>query len=146
MLVTYLRRMRNNSLEIRIAGSSCRQQLGEQQLCMCISRQITTKTEKCLISRLLKDVDTSQRLCFSFPGLPYSLWEFNSRKFSNIWLTERDGISAIKFEAGRTNFLNDAFVPVALVGAWAPYHYSKWLRLSDSAMEYTRKIARVTKA
>ena len=30
MLATYMRRMRNNNLEIRIAGSSCRPQLNNK--------------------------------------------------------------------------------------------------------------------
>ena len=30
MLATYMRRMRNNNLEIRVAGSSCRQELAKK--------------------------------------------------------------------------------------------------------------------
>ena len=34
-------------------------------------------------------------------------------KFTNISWTERDGISAIKFEAERIHFLSDVFIAVA---------------------------------
>ena len=34
---------------------------------------------------------------------------------ANIWRTERDEISAIKFEEERLHFLSDVFVAVALV-------------------------------
>ena len=60
------------------------------QLC----RHGTTTTWKCLISRFVEDVNTRQRLSFSFPELRYSLLEFNCRHFASIWRTERDGIRA----------------------------------------------------
>ena len=41
---------------------------------------------------------------FFFPEPRYSLIEFNSQKIPNIWQSERDGISAIKFEAARLHF------------------------------------------
>ena len=46
------------------------------------------------------------------------------KKIANIWRTERDGISAIKFEAVRLHFLSEVFVAVAVavVVAWAPYY------------------------
>ena len=38
MLATYMRRMRNNNLEIRIAGSSCRpQKITENHICEALS-------------------------------------------------------------------------------------------------------------
>ena len=53
-----------------------------------------------------------------FPDVRYSLLEFSSgKKNANIWRIERDGISAIKFEAGRIKFLSDVFVAVAVVAA-----------------------------
>ena len=61
--------------------------LAKQQLCTCITlfftflcRHCATTTWKCLISRFVEDVNTKQRLCFSFPELRYPLSEFNSRK------------------------------------------------------------------
>ena len=53
---------------------------------------------------------------FSFPELQYSTPE----KTANIWRTERDRISAIKFEAARLHFVTDVFVAVAVVVAWFP--------------------------
>ena len=45
----------------------------------------------------------------------YSLLEFISRKkMPTIWRIERDGVSAIKFEAARLHFLNDVFVAAAV--------------------------------
>ena len=59
---------------------------------------------------------TRQQLYFSFPELRCSLLEFNSRKNCQH-LTERDRISAIKFEAARLHFFNDVFVADAVVVA-----------------------------
>ena len=42
---------------------------------------------------------------------------FHPKKHANIWRTERDGISAIKFEAARVHFLSDVFVAVAVLVA-----------------------------
>ena len=90
---------------------------GKQQLCTCItlfctflSRRCTTTTWKCLISRFVEDGNTGQQLSFSFLELWYSPSELNSQKIANIWQTEPDGISAIKFEAARIHFLSDVFV------------------------------------
>ena len=61
--------------------------LAKQQLCTCIKlictflcRHCTTTTWKCLISCFVDDVNSRQRLSFSFPELSYSLLEFNSSK------------------------------------------------------------------
>ena len=61
--------------------------LAKQQLRTCITlfctflcRRCTTTTWKFLISRIVEDVNTRQRLSFSFPELLYTLLEFNSRK------------------------------------------------------------------
>ena len=48
--------------------------------CTFLCRRCTTTTWKCLISRLVEDVNTRQRLSFSFPKLWYSLLKFKSRK------------------------------------------------------------------
>ena len=64
-----------------------RVRLAKQQLCTSITlfctflcRCCTTTTWKCLIWRFVEDVNTRQRLSFSFPELWYSLLEFKSRK------------------------------------------------------------------
>ena len=85
--------------------------LAKQQLCKCITlfctflcRHSTTTAWKCLISRFVENVNTREHLHFSFPELRYSLLELNSTppaKIANIWRTEGDGISAIKFEEAR---------------------------------------------
>ena len=66
---------------------SNRFRLTKHKLCTCITlfctflcRRCTNTTWKCLISRFVEDVNTRQRLCFSFPELWYSLLEFNSSK------------------------------------------------------------------
>ena len=66
-------------------------------------------------------VDRTQRLSSSFPELPYTPLEFNSRKIRQHFtkLTRW-----IKFEAARPHFLSDVFaavaVAVAVVVAGAP--------------------------
>ena len=65
--------------------------LAKQQLYTCITLFCTflcshsmTKMWKCLISRFVANVNTRQRLCFSFPQLRYSPLEFTPRKIANI--------------------------------------------------------------
>ena len=54
-----------------------------------------------------------QLLNFSYPEFRYRFLELNSRKkIVNIWQTERDGISAIKFEAVWLHFLSDVFIAI----------------------------------
>ena len=65
----------------------------------------------------LKSEITRQQLSFSFPELWYSPVEFNSKKFANIWRTERDELSATKFQAAQLHFLSDVLVAVAVVVA-----------------------------
>ena len=103
---------------------SKRSRLTKQQLCTCITlfctflcRRCTTTTWKCLISRFVEDGNTGQQLSFSFVELWYSPSELNCQKIANIWQTERDGISAIKFEAARIHFLSDVFVAFSVVVA-----------------------------
>ena len=62
----------------REGQKSNRFKLTKQQLCKCITllctflcRQFTTSKWKCLISRFVKNVNTRQRLSFSFPALRY---------------------------------------------------------------------------
>ena len=105
--------------------------MAKQQLCTFITifciflcRRCTTATRKCLISRFVDNVN-SRRLYFSFPELCFLSFKIQrQKKIANIWRTERDGISAIKFEAVRLHFLSDVFVAVAVavVVAWAPYY------------------------
>ena len=75
------------------------------------------RCENALISRFVGDVNTRQRLPFSFPELRYGILELNSRENANIWRIERNGISSIKFEAGRLHFFGAVFVAVAVVAA-----------------------------
>ena len=96
--------------------------LAKQQLCTCITlfctflyRHCTTTAWNFLISPFLENMNTRQRLSFSFPELRYSLLEFNSRKIANIWRIERDGISAIKFDVARIYLSSDVLVGVAVV-------------------------------
>ena len=61
-------------------------------------------------------VNGTQRLSFSFPELPYTPLEFNSRKIRQHFakLTRW-----IKFEAARTHSLSDVFEAVAVAVAVA---------------------------
>ena len=122
------RRRRQRQRRQREQQKSNRFILAKQQLCTCItlSRHCTITTWNCLISRFVEDVNTRQRLSFSFPELWNSLYNSTPEKFINIWRIERVGISAIKFEVARIHwesggnqayFLSDVFVAVAMVVA-----------------------------
>ena len=70
----------------RRTAKNNRFRLTKEQHCTCITlfctflcRHCTTTTWKCLISRSVEDVNTTERLSFSFPKLRYSLLEFSSR-------------------------------------------------------------------
>ena len=111
--------------------------LTKQQLCKCITlfctflcRHCTTTTWKYLISRLVEDLKTRQRLYFSFPELLYSLLEFNSpKKFANIWRMERNGIYKSDYVSNRGppfDFkFSDVFVAVAVFVINLPINRSK---------------------
>ena len=111
--------------------------LTKQQLCKCITlfctflcRHCTTTTWKYLISRLVEDLKTRQRLYFSFPELLYSLLEFNSpKKFANIWRIERNGIYKSDYVSNRGppfDFkFSDVFVAVAVFVINLPINRSK---------------------
>ena len=58
--------------------------------------------------------EQKKQLSFSLPELWCSPLEFISKKFANIWRTERDGITAIQFEAAQIHLLNDVFVAVVV--------------------------------
>ena len=80
--------------------------------CTFLNRLCTTTTWKCLISRFLEDPNLSWTLIQSLTiQLQLRI------NFANIWRIKRDGISAIKFEAARIDFLSDVFVAVAVVVA-----------------------------
>ena len=94
--------------------------LAKHQHCTCIRlfctflcRRYTTTTWNFLISRFVENVNTRQRLPFSFSELWYSPLKLISRKIHQHWI-ERNGISAIKFEAERIHFLSDVFVAVVV--------------------------------
>ena len=67
---------------------SNRFKLAKQQRCSCITlfcyaflcRHCTTTTWKFIFSLFVEDVNTRQRLSFSFPVTRYTALEFNSRK------------------------------------------------------------------
>ena len=86
-----------------------------------LCRRCTTTTWNCLISRFVEDGNKRQ-LSFSLPELWCRPSEFISKKFANIWRTERDGTSAIKFEAAQIHFLSDVFVAVVVPST--PYYPS----------------------
>ena len=124
--------------------------MAKQQLCTFITlfcifpcRRCTAATRKSLISRFVDNVN-SRRLYFSFPELWYCLLKFNARKKlpTLFWRTERDGISAIKFEAVRLHFLSEVFVAVAVavVVAWAPYYFfwtmAGYLKKADTGIAH----------
>ena len=79
---------------------------------------------------------TRQQLHFSFPQLWYSLLEFNftPEKIANIWRTELDGISLLKFEATQLYLLSDVFVAVAAPKATttATSTIKKWIRATSN--------------
>ena len=90
--------------------------LAKQQLCTCITlfctflcRHCTTTKWTRLLSSFVEDVNTRQRLSFSFPEPRYSLLEFSSRKNCQK--------NVIKFEAAQLYLLSDVFVVVAFVVA-----------------------------
>ena len=73
-------------------------------------------TWKCLISRLLEDASTRQRLSFSIPELRCRSFLIQlRRKNANNWRIARGATSAIKFEAARIHFSNDVSVAAAVV-------------------------------
>ena len=55
----------------------------------------------------------TRQLSFSFPELRYSPLEINPERIANIWYTERDKVSTIKFEA--VQILNGHFRRPSLV-------------------------------
>ena len=116
-LITELKQRRQRRQRERQKCTGFR--LAKQQLCTCIkllctflNRLCTTTTWKCLISRFLEDPNLSWTLIQSLTiQLQLRI------NFANIWRIKRDGISAIKFEAARIDFLSDVFVAVAVVVA-----------------------------
>ena len=54
---------------------------------------------------------------FFFSWTSIALQNSTPETIANIWRIERDGISAIKFEAARMHFLRDVFAAVAVVVA-----------------------------
>ena len=82
-----------------------------------LCRHRTTTTWNSLISRFVEDVNTRQRLSFSFPEFRYSLLEFNSRHFASIWRTERDGIRATSLFKWRFRVAIAVFVS-SLIGSF----------------------------
>ena len=65
----------------------------------------------------MEGVNIRQRLSFFFLILDTVFKKSTPEKIANIWRTERDGISAIKFEAAQLYLLSDVFAAVAVVVA-----------------------------
>ena len=112
-LITELKQRRQRRQRER--QKCTRFRLAKQQLCTCIAlfctflnRLCTTTTWKCLISRSLEDGN------FSWTLIQY--FRIQLQLQINLPI-RRDGISAIKFEAARIDFLSDVFVAVAVVVA-----------------------------
>ena len=96
---------------------SNRLRLAKQWLGMCLTYFCTfflpsTKMWKCLISRLWRTWTQDHDLLFLFLNFDLSS---TPEKIANIWWTERDGISAIRFEAVRLDCLSDIFIAVAII-------------------------------
>ena len=80
-----------------------------------------------LISRSAEDVNTRQRLSFSFPELWYSLLDFNSRKNCQH-LTNSTRWNKFKFETARIPFLSEVFVAAAvLLGSKGSYIFGYYI-------------------
>ena len=63
----------------------------------------------------MENVNTRQRLSFSFPALRYGLLDSTPEKFANIRQMKGDGVSAINLEAARIDLvLSDDFVAVVV--------------------------------
>ena len=97
----------NDDGDVNENGKKKRFRLTKQQLCKFITlfctflcRHCTTTTWKYLISRLVEDLKTRQRLYFSFPELLYSLLDFNSKKHLPTFdeLNEMEYTRAITFQ------------------------------------------------
>ena len=69
----------------------------QQAFCTFLCRHCTTTTWKCLISRLVVDKNSRQRLSLSFPELRYSLLECQYQYLTN-WTTwnKRDKVWSLR--------------------------------------------------
>ena len=121
--------------------------LAKQQLCTCITlfctfpyRHCTTTTWECQISRLLEDMNTRQRLCFSFPEFRYRLnFQIStSEKIANIFAVERDGKSIIVLIVVLGLASEEFFWPLfPLVNLKLFYYLCSWCRLCARAHFFT---------
>ena len=81
---------------------------------------------------LWKDVNTRQRLSFSFPEHRYSLLEFNSRENCKHLMNWTRWKSAIKFETARLHFLSPLLLSVSTLKHYvhqAHHTKHKWINL-----------------
>ena len=63
-------------------------------------------------------MNTRQQLSFSFPELWLTVFQNSTaNKFANIWRIKWVGISVMKFEVARINFLSDVFVAIVVLVA-----------------------------
>ena len=86
-------------------------------------------TWNCQISHFVKDVNARKWLSFSFPHLQCSLSEFNCRKICQHWQTERNGISAVRFEAAYSLFKWHfrCYIRLFCLSCLLMYDYFSWV-------------------
>ena len=89
-----------------------------RSFCTFLCRHFTTTTWKCLISRFVENVNARLNdflFFFFWTSIPQSFRIQLQKKLPTFWRIERDGISAIKFEAvAWLNVSSDVFVAVAV--------------------------------
>ena len=128
--------------------------LATQQLCTCITLFVhffaaiaRLRRENTWFHVFLGDINTRQRLSFSFPEFWLSPLEFNvKKKNTSIWQIRRDGISAIKFEAARLfkwRFRSKPSPSLLLSSVIMNPHYIcstrlyKWVQLCPSSQAFS---------
>ena len=114
--------------------------LAKQQLCTCITpfnctfvcRHCTTTTWECLISRFVENVNTRQRLPFSFSELWYTPLEFNSRKVCQHLTNWTRWNKRDKIWSSANLLFSDVFVAVISHWDFRLPSFELWIPLSIS--------------
>ena len=84
--------------------------LAKQQLCTCITLFCTFFSCCCTTvtcAHFTEQVNTTQKVSFSFSKLTYGPVRFNPEKISNIWQMKWNWIRWMKFETVRIYFLSE---------------------------------------
>ena len=84
--------------------------LVKQQLCTCITLFCTFFSCCCTTvtcAHFTEQVNTTQKVSFSFSKLTYGPVRFNPENFSNIWQMKWNWIRSMKFETVRIYFLSE---------------------------------------